>query len=238
VNLGPTDPQNAGFDASGHLPYTVSGTQVFFNGIQAPLLSVGNQQLVAEVPFGVTVSDTVAIDVRANSQTSNTVELPGGAAEPQIVLLPQDNSGFRSAAALNQDGTVNTADHLATGGEILSVFVNGAGALNPAPEDGTPGRVGRRVDGFGRGWRRPSTCGRGLRRRRAGNDRRDANQPSFTATSVFAPESDTLIDLHRQGTNGSVLLDGTLGITSTDFADTLATSFQTWQITFRSVATH
>jgi uncharacterized protein (TIGR03437 family) len=145
VNLGPTDPQNAGFDASGHLPYSLSGTQVFFNGIQAPLLSVGNQQVIAEVPFGVTVSDTVAIDVRANSQTSNTVELPEGAAEPQIVLLPQDNSGFRSAAALNEDGTVNAVDHPAAGGEILSVFVNGAGTLNPAPEDGTPGRVGQNV---------------------------------------------------------------------------------------------
>src|SRR5205823_13016208 len=41
------------------------------------------------------------------------------------------------AAALNQDGTINSADHPAPVGSIISVFATGLGPIDPAQGDGT-----------------------------------------------------------------------------------------------------
>jgi uncharacterized protein (TIGR03437 family) len=53
------------------------------------------------------------------------------------------------AAALNQDGTVNSASNAALAGTIVSVFATGLGLTNPVETDGAivappiPGIVGR-----------------------------------------------------------------------------------------------
>jgi uncharacterized protein (TIGR03437 family) len=140
VNLGPDGQLNAVFDASGRLPFTLGGTEVYFNGLRAPLLSVGSQQVSAIVPFASSTSGRVAAEVRVNGVVSNILELPASASAPKIVASPN-----LYAVALNQDGTVNGANNPAAYGEIVSVFINGAGPLTPAPDDGTRGRAGQLI---------------------------------------------------------------------------------------------
>jgi uncharacterized protein (TIGR03437 family) len=41
------------------------------------------------------------------------------------------------AAALNQDGSINTADNPAAPGSIVSIFATGLGAISPAQADGS-----------------------------------------------------------------------------------------------------
>ena len=41
------------------------------------------------------------------------------------------------AAALNQDGTINSADNPAAPGSIVSIFATGLGPISPAQADGT-----------------------------------------------------------------------------------------------------
>jgi uncharacterized protein (TIGR03437 family) len=65
------------------------------------------------------------------------------------------------AAALNQDGTINSAEDPAAAGSIVSVFATALGRISPAPADGeithvpqrinvTPTKVGKatRISGF------------------------------------------------------------------------------------------
>jgi len=134
TNLGPRPTQKAEFDAQGHLPFTLGGTRVEIGGVPAALLTVGDQEVTVVVPFSTPSDDSVGVQVTANGQPSNTAVLFRTAAEPQIL-----------APALNQDGTLNSADHPAGGGEILTAFINGAGALSPTSEEGAAGNAGQTI---------------------------------------------------------------------------------------------
>jgi len=66
--------------------------------------------------------------------------LPAAAMEP-CVLEPQlAPLSLPDALALNQDGTVNSQTIRPAGGSVVSLFVNGAGALPPTPVNGTAGQ--------------------------------------------------------------------------------------------------
>jgi uncharacterized protein (TIGR03437 family) len=54
-------------------------------------------------------------------------------------LFTQDSSGKGQAAASNQDGTLNGAAHPAKVGSYLSLWLTGAGQMNPSGADGQPG---------------------------------------------------------------------------------------------------
>lgn len=146
TNLGPSQPTLAAFDVSGHLPFAVAGTQVYFNGVAAALLEVGSERVNAVVPFALPDAASVAVGVGVNGVLSNTVELPSGAVQPQI-LVSTTNPFFNQyfALALNEDGAVNSAENPAHLGSVMAVFINGAGRLMPAPDDGAPGRIGENL---------------------------------------------------------------------------------------------
>ena len=67
------------------------------------------------------------------------------AAEPEILHGGPDGAGLVYAAALNEDGAVNCQAGLADPGSVMTIFLNGAGMLNPTPDDGAMGRVGERT---------------------------------------------------------------------------------------------
>lgn len=51
-------------------------------------------------------------------------------------LFTRNSVAIGQAAALNQDGTVNSADNPAALGSVISLFLTGAGAMQPEQQDG------------------------------------------------------------------------------------------------------
>jgi uncharacterized protein (TIGR03437 family) len=107
---------------------------VTFDGIPAPVLYAGANQVNAVVPYGVGSTST-QMAVQFNGQSYGPIAMPVAAAVPGIFTL--DGSGHGQAAVLNQDGTLNSISNPAARGSIITFFVCGAGLMTPAVADGT-----------------------------------------------------------------------------------------------------
>ena len=132
------------------MPFLLDQTEVYVGGLQSPLISVDSGHVFAVVPFHAEGRGQLTIEVRTNGVSSNTLNVTENAAAPEILDQPPDglsNDGYEAiyAAGVNQDGTINSADHPAGGGEMISIFVVGAGAFTPLPDEGTPGTSSQKL---------------------------------------------------------------------------------------------
>ena len=143
TGLGPSPGLQGKFDSNGRLPESLGGTEVYFNGVRAPLLYAGDQQVNAIVPFSVS-GRTVGVVLIVNGKVSNQAYLPTQTADPEI-FKANTASAADVAFAVNEDGSVNSAQNPAKGGSVLTLYVSGAGLLSPTPEDGTRGGLGPRL---------------------------------------------------------------------------------------------
>ena len=139
--IGPSTAVSATFDAAGRLPFSLGGVQVRFNGIPAPLVSAAAEQVVVQAPYGIAANDTVMVELERDGDLSNQAEYQQGLDAQVILGDSQDSWAF--AAALNEDGTVNSQTNPAAVGSVISIFVNGAGAFSPSPSDGVAGSMGQ-----------------------------------------------------------------------------------------------
>jgi uncharacterized protein (TIGR03437 family) len=137
--LGPGGGANAQFDGAGLLPKSLAGSRVLFDGIPAPLLYVSDRQVNAVIPFGTAGKQTVEMRVERDGVISEAAILKAVPSVPGIFSRTMNGRG--QAAALNQDGAVNSVDNPAGVGSIVSVWVTGLGALDPAPADGGTNRM-------------------------------------------------------------------------------------------------
>jgi uncharacterized protein (TIGR03437 family) len=127
--LGPLDPVTASL-SSGRVPTSLAGTRVLFDGVAAPIISVQSTEILAIVPQHV-AARTKATLVVENQGVGYGADLTAGEAAPGIFVDEQ-----QAAVAINQDGIRNGPDHPASAGSIVSVFLTGAGAMDPPVEDG------------------------------------------------------------------------------------------------------
>jgi uncharacterized protein (TIGR03437 family) len=111
---------------------SLNGYSVTFDGVAAPLLYVSSTQINAIVPSAVTGKTHVQIVT-----PTGTVDGPTFLVQlPQPYMLQNFATGLvGAAAALNQDGSVNTTLKPAKPGSIVTVYVSGA-ATNPSWPDG------------------------------------------------------------------------------------------------------
>ena len=125
--LGPDSGAVAQPDASGRMPFSLSGVQVLFNGTPGPLLFAQSGQINAVVPVELvtTAPATVDVEVRYNGQSVTLPGIPVVPASPGIFAWPGD-----VGAIINQDGTLNSASNPARLGTIVSIYATGLGALN------------------------------------------------------------------------------------------------------------
>jgi uncharacterized protein (TIGR03437 family) len=114
-----------------------SNPAVNFGQFPAAVLYSSNCQINAVVPFGVSPGLAIPVTVQSGAQTLGPVKLPVIVAAPGIFTTTQTGSG--QAAILNQDSTVNSASNPAARGSVVSVFMTGAGALNPSIADSSIG---------------------------------------------------------------------------------------------------
>jgi uncharacterized protein (TIGR03437 family) len=133
VNLGPAQLANLQTDGRSHLTTSLSDTQIFFNGVSAPLLYTSANQLGAIVPFG-TTGPTTEVVVLSQGQLSAPTTMPVAPAAPALFSL--DGTGGGPGAILNQDGAPNSTDNPADRGSVVVLFGTGAGQTSPAGDDG------------------------------------------------------------------------------------------------------
>jgi uncharacterized protein (TIGR03437 family) len=131
--LGPAQLVSARAGADGLYPTQLGGTSVQFNGIAAPLLYASATQVAAVAPYGVT-GPAVQVTVTYQGQTSIPATIRVFAAAPG--LFTADGTGAGQAAAINQDGTINSASNPAPIGSVISLYATGGGQTLPAGVDG------------------------------------------------------------------------------------------------------
>ena len=127
INLGPAVPAYAAFDSAGFLPTVLGGVQVSIDGIAAPLLYVSATQINAVAPVELTAGSPAALQITVNDVAQPNFRVMVDDADPQVFL----NAG--SAAAINQDGTVNSPSNPALAGSYVAIWATGTG-YSPAKD--------------------------------------------------------------------------------------------------------
>jgi uncharacterized protein (TIGR03437 family) len=116
---------------NGRVPTTVGGTRVLINGEPVPILFASYWQVNAVIPYSLPVGSRPAIQVVANGNPGN--QLTSAYVQPAgISLFLANDSPSRSAAALNEDGTVNSPRNPARKGSRVVLFGTGGGPTVPA----------------------------------------------------------------------------------------------------------
>jgi len=132
--LGPPQAEAATVSAEVKFPFTLANRQVLVNGSAVPLLYVSASQINAVVPFKLDLSRPAEIRIKTPEYESEPVSLAVAAARPAVFVWREFDHWH--AAALNQDGSLNTASNPAPAGSFVAVYATGLGVTAPASEDG------------------------------------------------------------------------------------------------------
>jgi uncharacterized protein (TIGR03437 family) len=135
TGLGPVQLTPYTVVSSTHVTTSLAGTQIFFNGIPAPILYTWANQVGAVVPFG--VSGNTKLTAQNGNQTSAAVTVATAAAAP--ALFTADFSGKGQAVANNVSGTRNSAATPASAGSVITLIGTGGGPTSPGLPDGSLG---------------------------------------------------------------------------------------------------
>jgi uncharacterized protein (TIGR03437 family) len=110
------------------------GVGVTFNGVAAPLLYEGPNQINAIVPFAVAGQTSARIAVTYVGQEIGSVTTVVAAVAPAVFTV--NASGKGQGLILNQDLTPNSASQPAARGSTVTLYATGAGSMNPPLQDG------------------------------------------------------------------------------------------------------
>jgi uncharacterized protein (TIGR03437 family) len=118
------------------LPLSIDDVAVTINGIRAPVLYVSPQQLNVQIPQEVAAGPTKLM-VQTLGQVSNTVDITLKPAAPALFIDP-----LGQAAALDPDGSSNSAQSPAPPGSVVSFFFTGLGPISGSIDDGDAPKAG------------------------------------------------------------------------------------------------
>jgi uncharacterized protein (TIGR03437 family) len=107
------------------LPRNMNGAQVLINGIQAPLFYVSDSQINAQVPWEVSGSANLTIQVVTGQGGSVPAIVPLAATGPAIFALVH-----------SADGSLVSASKPAVPGEYLVLYASGLGPVSNRPATG------------------------------------------------------------------------------------------------------
>jgi len=128
--IGPDSPALLQLDSSNRITTVLSNTRVLFDGVASPLIRVDADQITAIVPESVAGKSHSQITVERNGIATASARVVLDVASP--ALLTVDPSGAGACAAINLDGTLNSAASPAPVGSVVSLFMIGAGATGQA----------------------------------------------------------------------------------------------------------
>jgi uncharacterized protein (TIGR03437 family) len=131
TGLGPVDPASPPAAVNGSIPRELAGVQVLFNGHAAALFFVQQNQINLQVPYSIGATQTVEIQVMVNGVLRARSSAGVAGSSPGIFA-----NLLGAAAAVNEDGTINSVDHPAARGSIVTLYATGEGQVLPQPYDG------------------------------------------------------------------------------------------------------
>ncbi len=123
-NIGPSTPVRATPDSSGNLPTSLAGVTVSDSGAAAPLLYVSASRIDFVIPY--VSAGQAPIRVQNGSVSSPDFNAAFVSATPVVFSNPDG-----TAAAINQDGSVNSRSNPAPRDSIVSIWATGLGASSP-----------------------------------------------------------------------------------------------------------
>lgn len=130
-NIGPSSFTSGQLD-SGKFTTLLAGVQVAFSGVAAPIIFAAPNQINAVVPAGLSGATTLVVSTK-NGALTGSVGVNLDATAP--ALATADTSGRGPIAALNQDGSFNSAAHPAARGSVMTLYATGGGQwANPFPD--------------------------------------------------------------------------------------------------------
>jgi uncharacterized protein (TIGR03437 family) len=118
---------------SARYPQVLAGVRVWVDRVPAPLLYVQASQINAVVPYETPVVRQVLIEIEYEGRR---LSFDAYSNHGRIGLFSLDGSGIGPAAALNQDGTLNSEANPAARGSIVVLYGTGIGPTNPTLPDG------------------------------------------------------------------------------------------------------
>ncbi|MGD1071256.1 MAG: hypothetical protein ABSB15_14040 [Bryobacteraceae bacterium] len=119
---------------NGYIASQIAGTQVYISGYSVPLIYASPNLIAAITPFEIGNSTTATVTVVNQGLQTNTLVVPVATAVPGIFTANATGSG--QAAAVNQNGSLNSASNPASRGTFVSLYITGAGQTSPAGTDG------------------------------------------------------------------------------------------------------
>lgn len=134
MNLGPAAGAGLQLDSSGQVATSLAATRVLFDGIPAPMVYAAAGQVSAVVPYGLS-NPTTQVQVEYQGVASNSFPMSVAPAHPAVFTA--DSSGGGQAAALNEDGSLNSSANPASAGSIIVLYATGAGQTSPQGIDGS-----------------------------------------------------------------------------------------------------
>jgi uncharacterized protein (TIGR03437 family) len=126
--LGPADPVGAQLDASGKVSTRLADAQVFFDDIPAPIILSYSFEMKAQVPYEVAGRPSAIVRLAYRDVPSNRITVALTPSAPEIFTTV---GSLTDAAALNQDGTLNSQSNPAQPGSIVVLFATGSGITSP-----------------------------------------------------------------------------------------------------------
>jgi uncharacterized protein (TIGR03437 family) len=136
TNLGPATGVLGTAGADNHQSTLVSDTQVTFDNVPAPLISVSASQIAAVVPYEVDGRAQTRMVVTYKGVASNPVVLNVAATAPGLFLSGAANVPPTQGDILNADGSANSPANPAIKGTAVVLLATGEGQTAPAGETG------------------------------------------------------------------------------------------------------
>jgi uncharacterized protein (TIGR03437 family) len=134
--LGPDQPVGLQLNNLGVVDTELASVRVRIGGLPAPLLYVSARQVTAVAPYALAGRQTAEVQIEYRGERSPAVVMPVSEASPAIFTA--NSSGAGQAAALNEDGTLNSPSNPAPRGSIVTLFATGEGQTVPNGIDGNP----------------------------------------------------------------------------------------------------
>ena len=127
AGLGPDTPVTGVLDAAGVLPASLGGVEVRFDGTPAPLFYAQSRQVNAQVPYTVTGTETVTVEVRYHAKLAEAATVLVAPSAPAMLAL-----------ATNPDGTPNAELAPAPRSTWMTFYATGEGLTDGLNVAGRP----------------------------------------------------------------------------------------------------
>ena len=135
TGIGPAALAGAALTNSGTLSTKIGNTQVFFDGIAAPMIYASSTQTSVMVPYEVGGRTSTSVQIVYFGVASTPVSYNVAAAAPGIYT--QNQAGYGPGVILNSDGvTVNGPSTPAAKGSAIAIYLTGEGSTSPTSTTG------------------------------------------------------------------------------------------------------